>query len=51
MTVGVWQPLMRTSQKAARNDWVWNPAYPLDLTFAEYLVPAVRQRYQAARGE
>ena len=37
--------------KTARNDWGWNPAYPLDRAFDEYLVPAVRQRYQAARGE
>ena len=30
---------------AARADWGWNPAYAVERAFAEYLVPAVRQRY------
>lgn len=31
---------------AARQDWEWAPRYDLHAAFAEYLVPAVRQRYQ-----
>jgi threonine 3-dehydrogenase len=30
---------------AARADWGWRPAYDLDRAFANYLIPAVRQRY------
>ncbi|HVN48258.1 MAG TPA: NAD-dependent epimerase/dehydratase family protein [Bacteroidota bacterium] len=31
---------------AARNDWNWTPAYDLEHAFSEYLLPAVRKRYQ-----
>ena len=30
---------------AARKDWAWRPEYDFERSFAEYLVPAVRQRY------
>ncbi len=30
---------------AARTDWGWSPAYDQERAFAEYLVPAVRERY------
>ena len=30
----------------ARTDWGWTPAYNLERAFAEYLIPAVRKRYQ-----
>jgi nucleoside-diphosphate-sugar epimerase len=31
---------------AARRDWAWNPEYPIDRAFDEYLVPNIRRRYQ-----
>ena len=31
---------------AARRDWGWQPAYDVDRTFDEYLIPNIRQRYQ-----
>jgi nucleoside-diphosphate-sugar epimerase len=31
---------------AARRDWGFSPAYDLDRAFAEYLVPAIRERYR-----
>jgi len=31
---------------AARKDWGWQPAYPLQRAFADYLVPNIHQRYQ-----
>lgn len=33
------------SDKAARRDWGWDPAYDVQRAFAEYLVPNIRQRY------
>jgi threonine 3-dehydrogenase len=30
----------------ARRDWGWKPAYDLERSFSEYLVPNIRQRYQ-----
>jgi nucleoside-diphosphate-sugar epimerase len=30
----------------ARRDWGWKPDYDLERSFAEYLVPNIRQRYQ-----
>jgi threonine 3-dehydrogenase len=32
---------------AAVRDWGWKPQYPLDHAFAEYLLPAMHQRYGA----
>jgi len=32
---------------AARVDWSWAPFYDMERAFAEYLIPAVRKRYQA----
>jgi len=32
---------------AARRDWGWSPEYGLERSFTEYLVPNIRQRYQA----
>lgn len=34
---------------AARQDWGWQPDYDLERAFSEYLIPAVRQRYEVAR--
>jgi threonine 3-dehydrogenase len=34
------------SDKAARRDWGWSPAYNADRAFAEYLVPTIRKRYE-----
>ncbi len=31
----------------ARRDWGWSPDYGQDRAFDEYLIPAIRQRYQA----
>jgi threonine 3-dehydrogenase len=31
---------------AARRDWGFNPRYDFELAFSEYLIPAIRQRYQ-----
>ena len=31
---------------AARNDWEWNPEYDIKRAFDEYLIPAVKARYQ-----
>lgn len=33
---------------AAVRDWQWRARYPLERTFEEYLLPAMRQRYGAA---
>ncbi len=30
----------------ARRDWNWSPDYDLDRSFAEYLVPNIKQRYE-----
>ena len=35
---------------AARNDWGWSPEYDLDSAFADYLVPAVTERYLSESG-
>jgi nucleoside-diphosphate-sugar epimerase len=32
----------------ARRDWGWKPAYDLERSFSEYLVPNISQRYQPA---
>lgn len=32
----------------ARADWAWQPTYDLERAFAEYLFPAVKQRYAAS---
>jgi nucleoside-diphosphate-sugar epimerase len=32
----------------ARRDWGWKPAYDLERSFSDYLVPNIRQRYQPA---
>jgi nucleoside-diphosphate-sugar epimerase len=32
---------------AARKDWDWEPEYDCDRSFHEYLIPAIRQRYQS----
>jgi nucleoside-diphosphate-sugar epimerase len=34
---------------AARADWGFNPAYDFERAFHEYLIPTIRQRYQAPR--
>jgi nucleoside-diphosphate-sugar epimerase len=31
---------------AARNDWGWQPEFDQDRAFQEYLIPAVKERYQ-----
>jgi len=31
---------------AAREDWGWKPDYDCDRSFNEYLIPAIRERYQ-----
>ncbi|MBI4928636.1 MAG: epimerase, partial [Anaerolineae bacterium] len=31
---------------AARRDWGWSPDYDQEKAFAEYLIPAIKQRYQ-----
>lgn len=33
--------------RAARDDWGWQPAYDMQRAFSEYLIPAVRARYPA----
>ena len=33
------------NDSAARADWGWQPKYDLERAFAEYLIPAVRERY------
>jgi nucleoside-diphosphate-sugar epimerase len=33
---------------AARRDWGWQPDYGLTSAFDDYLIPAIRQRYQTA---
>jgi threonine 3-dehydrogenase len=35
------------SDDAARRDWGWLPAYGMERAFDEYLVPNIRERYQA----
>ncbi len=35
---------------AARADWGWSPEYDLDRAFADYLVPAVTERYLKESG-
>lgn len=37
--------------RAARRDWGLAPRFGFEATFAEYLVPAIRKRYQAAAKE
>jgi len=32
---------------AARRDWGWSPAYSLERSFDDYLVPNIKQRYQS----
>ena len=32
---------------AARRDWNWSPTHDLASAFAEYLVPRIRERYDA----
>jgi nucleoside-diphosphate-sugar epimerase len=34
---------------AARRNWGWQPDYDVQRSFAEYLVPNIRQRYQSQR--
>jgi nucleoside-diphosphate-sugar epimerase len=33
----------------ARRDWGWKPAYELDESFQDYLVPEIRKRYEGPR--
>jgi nucleoside-diphosphate-sugar epimerase len=33
---------------AARRDWGWQPAYDVERSFSEYLIPNIRQRYATA---
>jgi len=33
---------------AARHDWGWQPAYDVERSFGEYLVPNIKKRYQEA---
>jgi threonine 3-dehydrogenase len=35
------------SDKAARRDWGWEPAYDVERAFTEYLVPNITRRYAA----
>ncbi len=35
---------------AARRDWGWSPEYDLDRAFADYLIPAVTERYLSDPG-
>lgn len=37
-----------TDDRAARDDWGWQPEYDLQRCFEEYLVPNIKARYQAA---
>jgi nucleoside-diphosphate-sugar epimerase len=34
------------NDKAAQQDWGWEPAYGVDRAFDEYLIPNIRKRYQ-----
>lgn len=34
------------NDKAARQDWDWQPAYDIDRAFDEYLIPNITRRYQ-----
>lgn len=34
------------NDSAARRDWGFNPRYDIERAFSEYLIPAIRQRYQ-----
>lgn len=36
------------NDRAARKDWSWEPAYPTDRAFDEYLVPNIIRRYRLA---
>ena len=35
------------SDKAARRDWGWEPAYDVERAFTEYLVPNIARRYES----
>ena len=35
-----------TDDSAARRDWGWQPDYDLQRAFDEYLIPAIKERYQ-----
>jgi threonine 3-dehydrogenase len=37
-----------TDDSAARQDWGWEPDYDQVRAFSEYLVPSIKERYQAA---
>jgi nucleoside-diphosphate-sugar epimerase len=34
---------------AARRDWGWSPAYDVERTFAEYLIPSIAERYRSSQ--
>jgi nucleoside-diphosphate-sugar epimerase len=36
----------KVDDSAARRDWDWKPDYDCDRSFREYLIPAIRDRYQ-----
>jgi threonine 3-dehydrogenase len=36
----------RMNDSAARKDWDWEPDYNCERSFHEYLIPAIRERYQ-----
>jgi len=40
----------QVDDSAARRDWGWSPEYDLDRAFADYLVPAVTERYLSESG-
>jgi nucleoside-diphosphate-sugar epimerase len=40
----------QVDDSAARRDWGWSPEYDLDRAFADYLVPAVIERYLSESG-
>ena len=34
-----------TDDSAARRDWGWDPDYDCNKAFADYLIPAIKERY------
>jgi len=36
----------RLDDSAARQDWDWSPDFDCERSFGEYLIPAIKQRYE-----